>query len=371
MKLLLSTLLFLLIMHAASAQVQRSVRYWVDSQDSVTMAFNNDYYLIEDTCATIIRYAHFNRTTHKFFGHFKDVNKQNPSQLLAEGNYTADGLKEGEFIAYNTNGTLRSKGGYKNNKYDGKWQVNDSSGKPLISFIADTDKVQIIEAWNDKGVKTIDNGNGNYEGHSAAITWGGKLVNGLPDGLWTAKAANDENNTFTIFEHFKKGKFIKGKNRFKEYDGFSVITLIDPKLTTYAYAELLLISPTSCGETGFKSAVRKIKSAGYESGAENFGESVKDLINPYFSKIEIQPYWDNDVIFICTIGETGRIIDVKCTSMFDDGVVRNLTVLLRRLPTFKPATIDDKPVTQDFRIVFNFHQGLYHFSYGLMPVHTK
>src|SRR5476651_1322474 len=82
---------------AGAQTTQRMVRFRTLGKDSINLALNDDYNLIEDSCSTIIRYAHYSPTTRVFFGKFKDVSKGNPSLVLSEGNYTPDGLKDGEF----------------------------------------------------------------------------------------------------------------------------------------------------------------------------------------------------------------------------------------------------------------------------------
>ena len=71
-----------------------------------------------------------------FFGKFKDVSKVDTNLVVTEGNYSPDGFKDGEFTLHYLNGNLRAKGNFKNNKYDGHWQLYYNNGKPQLTFEA-------------------------------------------------------------------------------------------------------------------------------------------------------------------------------------------------------------------------------------------
>ncbi|HVG17165.1 MAG TPA: hypothetical protein VM935_19490, partial [Chitinophagaceae bacterium] len=105
-------------------------------KDSVNIFLNKDYYLIEDSCAEIIRLGHFNQITKKFAGSFKDISSANRQQVIAKGNYDEEGMKEGNFICYYLNGNVQARGNFKNNVFSGKWDFFYPDGKPKITFVA-------------------------------------------------------------------------------------------------------------------------------------------------------------------------------------------------------------------------------------------
>src|SRR6187402_2731568 len=169
--------------------VTRNVRFNFITKDSVNLSLSNEFDLIEDSCSVIIRYGHLNMQQRKFTGRFKDVSKLNPQLVVAEGNYTADGLKDGSFISRYLNGNLQTKGNFKNNKLDGKWEMYYDDGKPKLTFEA-----------NGIDIKIIDNGKGNYLVDLGELYWKGKLVNGKPDGTWKAMLTDDATNATIISE---------------------------------------------------------------------------------------------------------------------------------------------------------------------------
>src|ERR1700712_4449420 len=63
----------------------RHLRSKIISKDSVMVFFDEEYNLVEDSCARIVRYGHFNRAKQYFTGKFTDVNKFNPSSIIATG----------------------------------------------------------------------------------------------------------------------------------------------------------------------------------------------------------------------------------------------------------------------------------------------
>lgn len=346
----------------AHAQNMPNVGAHVIGKDSINLAFNDRYNLVDDSCATIIRYAHYNFSTHKFFGKFKDVSKA-PAHLMSEGNYTANGLKDGEFTNYFPNGHIQSKGSYKNNQYTGQWVVNYRTGNPEMMFeMTDAGELKVMNLWDNKGVKVIDNGNGDYHVNMGSITWQGKLKDGLPDGAWTASNRNDAHNVL-ITENFKNGKFQKGKSPAGSYTDASRIVLVDPNVLPYSIAEQLTVSPGGCSVV----QPQRIVNAKFTLSAADFNEEFKEIMLPYLSKIDITKY-ENDVVFDGIISNEGILGNFKCTTLFDDNAARNIINGLMRLPNLQPATVNGKPVAQGFRVTFTFHQGLYQFSHKFLPI---
>ena len=170
----------------AKAGLKRTFRFNFINKDSIHLALSENFEMIEDSCSQITRYGHLNMMERKFTGKFKDVSRLNPTLILTEGNYSADGLKDGTFISRNLNGNVQSKGNFTKNKFDGRWEIYYDDGKPKLTFEANGKDIKIIDSWDAKGVKTIDNGNGNYQLDLEDIYWKGKLVNGKPDGTWKA-----------------------------------------------------------------------------------------------------------------------------------------------------------------------------------------
>ncbi|MES2277464.1 MAG: hypothetical protein V4592_15680 [Bacteroidota bacterium] len=367
MKYLLIPLFCLLTITYANAQTTpRMVRFRTIGRDSINLALNEDYQMIEDSCATIIRYAHYNTGKRIFFGKFKDVSKQNPSLVLSEGTYTADGIKDGEFVSRYVNGNLQSKGVFKDGKYDGKWELNYENGKPRMTFEASNGLIKFVDVWNEKGSKTIDNGKGSYTVNLGSITWAGKLDNGRPDGTWKAYRTDDASQSTMIKESFKKGEFQKGANSISEYVDASRIVFFNTDMLPYVNAEKMMVSPTACGEAKQKHIVN----AQYREGASAFSQEIGRLVSPYLGTVNIAPYNDQ-LILDGVVSKSGSIANLRYTSIFSEEIARGLVNQLRRLPLLQPAMADGKPVEQKITITFTFRLGSYSFSWRLLPITQK
>jgi len=227
--------------------VQRDININFIRKDSVNLPLNADFELIEDACSQIIRYGHLNLDAKKFTGRFKDVARANPQLIITEGNYNNDGLKDGEFINRYLNGNLRSKGNFKNNKFDGRWEFYYEDGKPKFISVISGDDITITDSWDATGVKTVNNGNGTYRIDLEELYWKGQLLSGKPDGQW--KAVKTDNNTTLITETYKNGVLQKSNSK----TDVPRFLLVFNSLLPYIRTEQLPISFKSCdGTDAFK-----------------------------------------------------------------------------------------------------------------------
>ncbi|HTH81354.1 MAG TPA: hypothetical protein VL490_00375 [Mucilaginibacter sp.] len=346
----------------------RNIRINYVARDSVNLALSDGFELIEDSCSQIIRYAKLNMRERKFMGIIKDVSRLDPSLIITEGNYT-DGKKDGYFTTHYLNGKLQAKGAFKNNRYDGKWEMYYDDGKPKLFFEANGNDIKIMEAWDTKGNKTIDNGKGNYRSDLGDIYWKGKLLNGSPDGTWEAVKTNDGNNNTLISEKYKNGAFQKGNGPLGAYSDAPRLELVNINMLPFTHAELVRISLVNCNGEGIK--LRNAMHAQYRNGPESFNQSIKDLVGPYFGKIDLHKYL-NEVKFDIDgeINETGNIIKLNSNSPYAE-LTNGLVSLLRRLPPLIPATLNGKPVKEKITFSFTLDQGVYHFVHRMLPVEAN
>jgi len=201
-------------------------------KDSAKIFYNKFYDLIEPDCAAIVRYAHFDSAQMRFNGGFRDLLKVDTTIILAEGNYSSNGLKNGEFVTRYVNGNLQAKGYYKNGNFYGGWvfywpnghidqQTNFingyydgdcmfyyENGRPNTHMKIRGYSCEILDAWNEEGVKIVNSGNGDYTLYDRGLTWQGKVVNGIPEGIWAFQVSDAVYGS----ELFEKGKFVKGLN---------------------------------------------------------------------------------------------------------------------------------------------------------------
>ena len=342
----------------------RKIQFRTIGKDSIDLNLNEDYDLIEDSCSLIIRHGHINMKDRKFFGKFTDVSKLDPTVILSEGVYSADGLKNGFFISHYFNGNLRSKGAYKNDKYDGRWETYYQDSKPALVFEAKNDTITILNAWNAEGKKMIDNGKGIYQVSTGAISWKGKLENGRPDGTWHAFKTDDATQNSMADESFKKGVFQKGNSPINSYTDASRIILINPDAIPFARAEKLRISIVPCN--GVKS--KHVVNAQYSNGLSSFSQYIADLARPAISRFNIASY-QSSLTLAGDVSEQGQIVGLKTAEgSFNLSLAQAIISALHSLPPLLPATVDGKPVKQSFTITFAFSSGMYSFSYRFLPV---
>jgi antitoxin component YwqK of YwqJK toxin-antitoxin module len=354
----LSALLLCFILLSAKAQEKRNVRFKIIDRDSVNMPLTDGYFLIEDSCAQIIRYSRYNMATRRFYNKFTDVSKNNHNLIVGEGFYNADGLKNGLFTLHYLNGNLQAKGYFKNGKYDGKWDVFYADGKPEISFEITDGDYHIINFWKTDGTKIVDNGTGVYTADLIQMYWKGKLINGKPDGIWKLFRTDDATNTELATEHFKKNKFVSGNNGNFDYTNASHIDLVNTFKLPFENAETLYVSPNACDGTKKKHLV----GAQYKDGLNIFSSYISEAIVPYLGRVDLKGI-DNTVDIVGEVSEKGNLINLKNNGSLREDISRGLILRLQNLPVLVPANADGIPVKQKFTITLIISHNLYKYSY--------
>lgn len=367
--LLLCLLLCFVLSHSIAQKTKRNIQFktFGIDRDSVVLPLNNNYYLIEDSCSEIRRYAHFNFEKRIFFGKFRDVSRLDSNLVVAEGTYNNDGLKDGEFISRYLNGKLQAKGNFKNNQYEGKWEMYYEDGKPQIIFEVINGVIQIIDAWKSDGSKTVNNGIGNYSADFGFAVWKGKLLNGRPDGTWILVNTDDINESAISTEHFKKGEFKKGAVGESEYSS-SRIMLVSPYKLQLVNIERMLVSPVPCNG----SPSRHIVEAQFPGGFESLSEAIKNAVSLYLGSTEFRTLYGT-VSIEGEVSDRGDFINLRAKSntfreLLAQDLAQGIISRFGTIPRLHPATIDGKPVNQKFVIVFNFGNSSYQFKYHFLPI---
>ena len=363
-KLLLFCLLCFFSIVASAQDIQRHINFNPIDNDSLNMSLNSEYHLIEDSCATVIRHVRLNFRTRKFHGRFTDVRKDNPAVTLTEGNYDSDGLKSGAFILRHSSGNIKAKGNFKNDDFDGKWEMFYEDGKPQLIFEVKEGVYTITEAWGGNGGKIIDKGTGTFIVDLGVYAWKGKLVNGTPDGTWKMYQTKDESKQTISTEHFKKGEFVDGENQIGSYTNSSRIKLIDPAMFPFTNTEKLTIG-IPCNKQLTR---HTIVNAHYKSGMDAFNDILRQQISTFFSTNKL--YDDQDHFDIVgEISTEGRIGNL--TRKGGDSIgwaVSNVIKILEHQPQLLPATVDGKPVKEQFKITLDYTRGEYSYTFKFMPV---
>lgn len=119
----------------------------------------------------------------------------------------------GESITYYKNGKKKSLITYNNGKPIGDFFVWYENGNPKEeSFYLDVDwgsakQQKMINCWNEKGEKTVTNGNGFVETKDDYYAEKGFYKDGFKDGKWTG---NSLKNTFNYEEIYANGELVSG-----------------------------------------------------------------------------------------------------------------------------------------------------------------
>jgi hypothetical protein len=348
---------------AGAQNPNRHIRFRSIGRDSLNLALDDGYFLIEDSCKQITRYCRFDFKQRKFQGKFTDVSNVTPGLIVAEGVYTMDGLKEGPFITHYLNGKLQAKGSFKNDKYDGAWEVYYDNGNPEITFEVTNGVCHISNAWSVDEKKTVDNGNGSFVLSLGQLYWKGKLLNGRPDGKWRLINIDDITQTPLATEYYKKGQFHDGSNGSMDYTDVSHIDFSIPVKLPFMNAENMFVSPVTCD--GSKPI--HIVNAQYREGLNTFSTYISQAVSPYFAKQNLAGL-EATIEIDGEISEDGNLINLKSNESINEGLARQIIIKLAELPALQPATANGKPIKQKFTINFTITGGFYKFTYKFLPI---
>lgn len=127
--------------------------------------------------------------------------------------------RDGESITYYKNGNKRSLITYDDGKPIGNFFVWYENGNPKEETSIDVNWAsakhqKMINYWNEKGEKIVDNGNGFLESKDDYLTEKGNYKNGFKDGKWTGSSLK---NTFSYEEIYSEGELVSGVSI--EHDG--------------------------------------------------------------------------------------------------------------------------------------------------------
>ncbi|HEY1024248.1 MAG TPA: hypothetical protein VGE26_03730 [Sphingobacteriaceae bacterium] len=370
MKAILLTFLTIISTNLIFAQqpgVRRSVNFRSIGKDSINLHFDENYFLIEDTCSSIVRYGHFDFKKRQFFGEFRDLNKMDPLIILAEGRYV-DGKLNGPFSLKYLNGKPQAVGNFKDGSFDGRWELFYDDGKPRLNFTASGNTIMIEDAWDASGAAVVIKGEGKFRAELEGIYWEGKLVNGVPDGTWRCRRTTDRTNTILSSEVFKNGNFVKGSGPLGAYSDASRIVLVSPQIVPIGNASAMRISTTACDPS---LSNKQYISAVYKHGWISFNEEVKRLVAPLFAKLDLKMYSGKALVIEGVVSEKGNITGLKPKGSFDSDISFGVSRELTRLPFLEPALINNVAVKQPITFTFSFTEGFYRFQYKLSPLISK
>lgn len=363
-KLLLACfLLFFIAKLSAQETINRRINFNPIDRDSLNLALNDRFMLIEDSCAAIIRHIRFDFDSRKFHGRFTDVRKDNSAVILTEGYYNAEGKKEGTFTIRYTSGNLKAKGNFKNDDFEGTWDLYYDSGKPMLTFEVSNGIYNITNAWDDKGSKTADKGNGTFASEITPFVWEGKLANGKPEGTWKMYRSADKYKNTIASERFKKGEFVRGENQIGSYTDQSRIVLVNKDLFPFINTEKLVIG-LPCN----MSLQHKLVNAHYKNGMDSFNARLASELTGFFNGNHREGNEGHFEIVgeISTQGDIEKLTRKGGSSIeiISSGIMK----IIADLPQLIPATIDGKPVTERFKLDLDLGVSSYSYNFQFLPI---
>jgi hypothetical protein len=158
------------------------------------------------------------------------MNAKTNSYVL-DSQFTSNGLQElrsnGVYTSYHKNGKIASKGETINGRRaDGLWRYWYENGgekseekRSKETFFNDEKVFLTISFWDEKGVKTVENGNGfaQFISEEDGFLHKGSYKAGVKNSLWMAF-----NGTSKVYEEiYKKGKIVKGTSWNSENKSFN------------------------------------------------------------------------------------------------------------------------------------------------------
>jgi antitoxin component YwqK of YwqJK toxin-antitoxin module len=256
-------------------------------KDSVIIPFDQNYWIVQDSCTQIIRHGHYNFKNKTFVGKFTDVKKDDTTQIVAQGSYTKYRLKDGVFLVnymdgklkysgeftagkytgswkwYYPNGVLKAAGSFKDDKYIGTWSFYYDNGNPQLSFDVENGKCLIENSWNPDGSKSVNNGNGYYSANieNSSYGWYGKITSRLPDSIWEYR--DYSRNVVIANETYNTGKFFIGTAMFNgvtnSYSDESHISLFPSKPSFFELDRACLLNVVpACNRPDYPNVYVKI-----------------------------------------------------------------------------------------------------------------
>jgi TonB family protein len=202
MRSILTAFLFLLIPALLFSQSPVSRKIYLDSTWNETTEENHHYY-------RIVKEYYSQKKNYTFFDYYKS------GILQMEGtSKIREYLKsDGQFVYYFENGKKQKVMRYENSKPIGKeynWYENGTI-KSEIEHLEKTKKgslnFKINQFWDSKNIKTVIDGNGDYEDIGKNGETKGKVKNGFKDGIWTG---HNKALHINFTEKYENGKLISG-----------------------------------------------------------------------------------------------------------------------------------------------------------------
>lgn len=186
-----------------------------------TIFYNPQWQICEAPVATYYRIGTMMIDSNWYYtGPFKDYNMA--GTLLMEGNYSADGKKDGPFIFYDTDGYRMATGNYSMNNPSGDWEWTFTNGvtRAKLHFPEDPADFAVTYFKDNTGNVLLENGNGKFvwklhafEDVGSNYSIEGEFKNGKRSGTWDFYRGDERNVLSRVCQEIynKEGGFKKGR----------------------------------------------------------------------------------------------------------------------------------------------------------------
>ncbi|WP_242927466.1 toxin-antitoxin system YwqK family antitoxin [Pontibacter vulgaris] len=312
------------------------------SKDKNRFYFRSDYQLVSPVCASFFRVSAFDSLNMVFDGPFKDYRFD--SLLLVEGTYK-NGNLDGEFVMRYMNGNIWQKGQYESGLMVGSWEYFFPDGKPMYSFTIKDDKLVLNNVWDFDGKQLVKNGNGNaiiYHFNSRsidnfkAISWRGKVKDGLLEGRWDQYTGRTRTQLNQVYHN---GKFVKGYKQGVYFDGVRYFGL--GQELALVNAEKLTVSTCEVNPANaFLPA--------YPKGELN----LKDDLYLHFDELQYEKLKSSEITIAFYVDSDGSLSEF--TTKSDTGYESHLVKALENLGPWLPALSYGKHVPMQVEFTFNY-----------------
>ncbi len=324
----------------------------------------------------------------KFEGRFVDFStysRGGQPMRLAEGAYL-HGRKEGKFIIYYEDGSVKSEGSYAADVPIGDWKFFtgngnvslvlrfDGSSEPLLDYMYDEYNKRVMVKDGTGEARFISNGEVSY-----AVS--GRIKGGLPDGLWIGEAdvmaGGGNRSKWMRRETYKEGMMVKGEKiqsgRITDVCCDPLLSKIfpTPELRDILHKESFPIEP--CAGPPFMppgaGAHAAPRSAQPVSGYNTFQSSVKAIILQKYSGREVGEGFnpttpgteENVVVIHFNTDEKGQPVHLRLSSAYGREFYQPLKRALQSQVTFQPnqtklvltVFVQATPNIFRYRIVFS------------------